>query len=81
MKMEIIHSPWRYDAPACHVLQSVNLRRFAILRYAAWTAVFSVSQDSPEVVRKSGGVWRRQREPKWRATVDEDEHYVFAVAL
>jgi hypothetical protein len=31
--------------------------------------------------RRIGGVWRRSRIPKWRATVDEDGQYSFAVAL
>ena len=31
--------------------------------------------------RKMGGIWQRQRIPKWRATVDEDGHHCFAVAL
>jgi hypothetical protein len=31
--------------------------------------------------RRNGGAWRQQRIPKWRATVDEDGHYCFAVAL
>jgi hypothetical protein len=34
MKMGTIHSPYRYDAAACHALQSVILRRPAILHYA-----------------------------------------------
>jgi hypothetical protein len=28
-----------------------------------------------------GGLRRRWRIPKWRATADEDGHYCFAVAL
>ena len=31
--------------------------------------------------RVIGCVWRRWRIPKWRATVDEDGHYSFAVPL
>jgi len=31
--------------------------------------------------RRIGDVWRRRRIPKWRATVDEDGQYCFAVAL
>ena len=31
--------------------------------------------------REIGGDWRRWRIPKWRATVDEDGQYCFAVAL
>jgi hypothetical protein len=33
------------------------------------------------VHREIGGIWRRSRIPKWRAPVDEDGHYSFAVAL
>jgi hypothetical protein len=36
MKMGTTASPWRYDAAARHTLQSVNLRRPAILQYAQW---------------------------------------------
>src|SRR5262249_10404734 len=36
MKMGTTASPWRYDAAARHALQSVNLRRPAILHYASW---------------------------------------------
>jgi hypothetical protein len=35
MKMGAIVSPWRYDAAARHALQSTNLRRPAMLRYAS----------------------------------------------
>ena len=38
MKMGTTASPWRYDAAARHALQSANLRRPAILRYATWEA-------------------------------------------
>jgi hypothetical protein len=38
MKMGTTPSPWRYDAAACHALQSVALRRPAILRYDPWAA-------------------------------------------
>jgi hypothetical protein len=31
--------------------------------------------------REIGGIRRRSRIPKWRATVDEDGHYSFAVPL
>jgi hypothetical protein len=31
--------------------------------------------------REIGGFWRQWRIPKWRATVDENGHYSFAVAL
>lgn len=34
MKMGTIASTWRYDAAVCRALQSVTLRRPAILRYA-----------------------------------------------
>jgi hypothetical protein len=34
MKMGTIRSPYRYDAAACHALQSVTPRRPAILHYA-----------------------------------------------
>jgi hypothetical protein len=46
MKMGTIASPWRYDAGAHHALQSANLRRPAILRYAPPTA-FPISQGGP----------------------------------
>jgi hypothetical protein len=35
MKMGTIVSPWRYDSAAHHALQSVNLRRSAILHYTS----------------------------------------------
>jgi hypothetical protein len=38
MKMGTIRSPCRYDAAARHALQSVNLRRPTILRYASLAA-------------------------------------------
>ena len=34
MKMGTIRSPYRYDAAVCHALQSVTLRRPAIVHYA-----------------------------------------------
>jgi hypothetical protein len=40
MKLGTTRSPWRYDAVARHTLQSVKLRRPAILHYASWAAVF-----------------------------------------
>jgi hypothetical protein len=36
MKMGTTRSPCRYDAAARRALQSVNLRRAAILHYALW---------------------------------------------
>ena len=45
MKMGTIPSPFLYDAGACDALQSVNLRRPAILHYALWAVVFPISQD------------------------------------
>jgi hypothetical protein len=47
MKMGTIRSPCPYDAATRHALQSVNLRRPAILHYASWTAVFPISQGGP----------------------------------
>ncbi len=44
MKMDTLRSPCPYDAAARHALQSVDLRRPAILHYALWAAVFSISQ-------------------------------------
>ena len=35
----------------------------------------------PRGFRGIGGIWLRQRIPKWRATVDENGHYSFAVPL
>jgi hypothetical protein len=40
MKVSTIASPWRYDVAADYALQSVNLRRPTILRYASWAADF-----------------------------------------
>ena len=45
MKMGTIASPCPYDAVARHALQSVNLRRPAILHYTSWAAVFPISQE------------------------------------
>jgi hypothetical protein len=42
--MGTIASLWRYDAAARYALQSPNLRRPTILRYASCTAVFPISQ-------------------------------------
>jgi hypothetical protein len=42
MKMGTTCSPWRYDAAANQALQSANLRRLEILRYATWAAVFPI---------------------------------------
>jgi len=47
MKMGNTRSPWRYDAATRHTLQSVNLRRPAILRYASRAAVLPISQGGP----------------------------------
>jgi len=47
MKMGTIASPWHYDAAADRTLQSANLRRSAISRYASRTAVFPISQGGP----------------------------------
>jgi hypothetical protein len=47
MKMGTIRSPWHYDAAARHALQSVNLRRPAILHYASCAAVFPDFQGGP----------------------------------
>jgi len=44
MKMGTIASPCPYDAVARHALQSVDLRRPAILHYTSWAAVFPISQ-------------------------------------
>ena len=44
MKMDTLRSPCPYDAAARHALQSVDLRRPAILHYALWADVFSISQ-------------------------------------
>ena len=42
MKMGTIRSPFPYDAASRHALQSANLRRPAILRYA-WRALLTIS--------------------------------------
>jgi len=47
MKMGTIRSPCPYDAAARHALQSVNLRRPAILHYSSLAAVFPISQGGP----------------------------------
>jgi hypothetical protein len=44
MKMGTIRSLCPYDAAARDALQSANLRRPAILRYASWAAVFPISR-------------------------------------
>ena len=46
-----IASPWRYDAAACHALQSITLRRPAILHYAQRAGVFPISQRGPLTLR------------------------------
>jgi hypothetical protein len=51
MKMGTTLSPCRYDAAACRALQSVNLRRPAILHYTSWAAVFPISQGGPVTPR------------------------------
>ena len=43
MKKGTIRSPFPYDAAARHALQSANLRRPAISRYASRAAVFPIS--------------------------------------
>jgi hypothetical protein len=37
-------SPWRYEAIADYALQPTNPQLPAILRYASWAAVFSISR-------------------------------------
>jgi hypothetical protein len=49
MKLGTIASPWRYDAPAHSALQSANLRRPAILRYALWAALLLISPGYPSM--------------------------------
>jgi hypothetical protein len=44
MKMGTTASPWRYEAIADYALQPTNLQLPAILRYASWAAVFSISR-------------------------------------
>jgi hypothetical protein len=51
MKMGNTLSPWRYDPAARHALESANLRRPAIVRYASWEAVFPISQAGPVALR------------------------------
>jgi hypothetical protein len=46
MKMGTIRSPCPYDAAARHPLQSANLRRPTISRYASWV-VGPISQGGP----------------------------------
>jgi|SRR5882762_229043 hypothetical protein len=46
-KMVNIASPWRYDAGACHTLQSLILRRAAISRCALGATVLPISLDGP----------------------------------
>jgi hypothetical protein len=43
MKMGTTASPWRYDAVATDAIRPKKQRRTAILRYASWSAVFSIS--------------------------------------
>jgi hypothetical protein len=47
MKMGTTRSPFPYDDATRHALQSVNLRRTAILHYASGAAVFPISQAMP----------------------------------
>jgi hypothetical protein len=60
MKMGTIASPCRYDAAARHALQSVKLRRRAILHYASWAAVYQRLRLSWPVVElcRAGGTSR-----------------------
>jgi hypothetical protein len=44
MKMGTTASPGRYEAIADYALQPINLQLPAILRYASWVAVFSISR-------------------------------------
>ena len=44
-----------------------------------WAA--GVAEPWRPIKRENGDIRRRWRIPKWRATVDEDGHYSFAVAL
>src|ERR1700738_767588 len=44
MKMGTTRSPWRYDSAAAQAIRPDNLRRTALLRYAAWGAVFPIWQ-------------------------------------
>jgi hypothetical protein len=51
-----------------------------------WIAGTSYVRRKPRyppapIKRENGGLRRRWRIPRWRATVDEDGHYSFAVAL
>jgi hypothetical protein len=50
MKMGTIRSPCPYDAAARHPLQSANLRRPTISRYASWV-VGPISQGGPVTPR------------------------------
>src|SRR5712671_4567522 len=47
MKMGTTPSPCLYDAAVRRALQSVDLRRPAILHYASWAGVLPVSQRGP----------------------------------
>jgi hypothetical protein len=59
MKMGTIVSLSRYDGAAIHALQSVNLRRPAILRYALW-AVARPAAPQPEKLPR---IPRERNEP------------------
>jgi hypothetical protein len=51
MKTGTTASPSRYDAVACHALQSTNLRRTTILHYAPWAGAFPTPQRGPLALR------------------------------
>ena len=51
MKMDTTPSPCLYDAAVRRALESVNLRRPAILHYASWAGVLPVSQRGPLTLR------------------------------
>jgi hypothetical protein len=52
-----------------------------LLRLASLDLRCRVPKIRSGLKRRIGGVWRRLRVPKWRATADEDGHYSFAVPL
>jgi len=51
MKMGTIRSQCPYDPAARCALQSVSLRRHAILHYDSWAAVFPISEGGPVTLR------------------------------
>jgi hypothetical protein len=55
MKMGTTFSPFPYDAAARHALQSVNLRRPAISRYAYWGDGIPASTPSLVMAIAAGG--------------------------